>query len=371
MRAALDRVDLLVPEPCGELVALLRREQAQGPAFPEDAGAREELALLLESQGAVAPAAVEQRSALSSLRHARALARDRDSALRLAIAETRLLIKLEDAVAAKQLADSLLRAHQNPGPAEAAQLAGLAALIGQAGLTAELLRRSAAVDSQQASTGEIFTGDSVLHAAALTLVANAALGSPADSVSLLAARVAHLIAGRVRPERQTAARSAFLAPGAVLAFPVVGASTVHRSDIPGGYLLDMQRALARGDTAAARARYARVRAVRHSRPPTDVDISSTYGEAWVFLGLRDTTAAVAVLDSSLNNLTGLGGNLLDFVPQAAGLVRAMALRADLAAAAGDTSHARWWAQRVAILWRDADRPLKPLVQRMRAIAGAT
>ena len=340
-------------------------------AFPEDAGAREELALLLESQGAVAPAAVEQRSALSSLRHARALTKDPDSGLRLAIAETRLLIKLEDAVAAKQLADSLLRAHQTPGPAEAAQLAGLAALIGQAGLTAELLRRSAAVDSQQASTGEIFTGDSVLHAAALTLVANAALGSPADSVSRLAARVEHLIAGRVRPDRQTAARSAFLAPGAVLAFPVVGASRLHGSDIPGGYLLDMQRALARGDTAAARARYARVRAVRHARPPTDVDISSTYGEAWVFLGLRDTAAAVAVLDSSLNNLTGLGGNLLDFVPQAAGLVRAMALRADLAAAAGDTSHARWWAQRVTILWRDADRPLKPLVQRMRAIAGAT
>ncbi|OLC45186.1 MAG: hypothetical protein AUH68_04925 [Gemmatimonadetes bacterium 13_1_40CM_4_69_5] len=193
-------------------------------AFPEDAGAREELALLLESQGAVAPAAVEQRSALSSLRHARALTKDPDSGLRLAIAETRLLIKLEDAVAAKQLADSLLRAHQTPGPAEAAQLAGLAALIGQAGLTAELLRRSAAVDSQQASTGEIFTGDSVLHAAALTLVANAALGSPADSVSRLAARVEHLIAGRVRPDRQTAARSAFLAPGAVLAFPVVGAS---------------------------------------------------------------------------------------------------------------------------------------------------
>src|SRR2546422_3442441 len=133
----------------------------------------------------------------------------------------------------------------------------------------------------------------------------------------------------------------------------------------------MQRALGRGDTAAARARYARVRAVRHARPPTDVDISSTYGEAWVFLGLRDTAAAVAVLDSSLNNLTGLGGNLLDFVPQAAGLVRAMALRAELAAAAGDTSHARWWAQRVTILWRDPGRPLPPPVPRLAPIAGAT
>ncbi|HEX9280319.1 MAG TPA: hypothetical protein VF890_06700, partial [Gemmatimonadales bacterium] len=144
-----------------------------------------------------------------------------------------------------------------------------------------------------------------------------------------------------------------------------------RSGEPGGYLLDMQRAVARGDPAAARARYDRVRTLRRWRRPTDVAISNTYGEAWLFLDLGDTAAAAAVLDSSLNNLPGLGGTLLDYVPQAAGLVRAMALRAELAAAAGDQRTARWWAQRVTTLWRDADAPLQPLVRRMRLLAGAT
>jgi tetratricopeptide (TPR) repeat protein len=340
-------------------------------AFPEEAGAREELALLLETQGAVAPATVEQRSALATVRRARVLARDPQQALRLAIAEVRLLVKLENADAAKRIADSVLRAYPKAAPEAAAQLAGLAALTGRAQLTAELLQRSAPVDSPTANTGEVITGDSTLHRAALGLLAYASLGAPPESVTALTARVERLIAGGFRPDRQAAARSALEGPAAVLAFPVTGATPLHRSDVPGGYLLDMQRALARGDPAAARERYARVRALRRWRRPTDVVISSTYGEAWLFLGLGDTASAVAVLDSSLNNLPGLGGTLLDFVPQAAGLVRAMALRAELAAAAGDGRTARWWAQRVTILWRDADAPLQPLVDRMRALAGVT
>ncbi len=340
-------------------------------AFPEEAGAREELALLLETQGAVALAGGEQRSALATVRHARALARDPEQALALAIAETRLLVKIEDAAAARRLADSLLRVHVKPSAAIAARLAGLAALTGRTRLTAELLGRSAPLDSPSTMTGEVITGDSMLHRTALALLAYASLGAPAESVTALTARVERFIVAGFRPDRQAAARLALEAPAAVLAFPVIGETPLHRSDVASGYLLDMQRALARGDPAAVRARYARVRAVRRWVRPTDIDISSTYGEAWLFLGLGDTAAAVAVLDSSLNNLPGLGGNLLDFVPQAAGLVRAMALRAGLAAAAGDGRTARWWAQRVTILWQDADAPLQPLVDRMRALAGAT
>ncbi len=340
-------------------------------AFPEEADAREELALLLETQGAVAVSGAEQRSALATVRRARGLARDPEQALRLAISETRLRVKVDEIDVAKRLADSLLRAHPLPTPLVAARLAGLAALTGRSHVTADLLRRSAPVDSPTTNTGEVITGDSVLHGAALALLAYASLGAPAESLTALTARVERFVTGDFRPDRQAAARSALEGVAAVLAFPVTGATPLHRSDVPGGYLLDMQRALVRGDPVAARARYARVRAVRRWRRPTDVDINSTYGEAWLFLGLGDTAAAVAVLDSSLNNLTGLGGNLLDFVPQAAGLVRAMALRAELAAAAGDRRTARWWAQHVTTLWQDADAPLQPRVRRMRLLAGAT
>jgi hypothetical protein len=54
--------------------------------------------------------------------------------------------------------------------------------------------------------------------------------------------------------------------------------------------------------------------------------------------------------------------------EAAGLVRAMALRAELAARAGDRSTARQWAEPVTILWLDADPELRPVVDRMRALA---
>src|SRR5207247_2567613 len=130
-----------------------------------------------------------------------------------------------------------------------------------------------------------------LHGAALALLAYASLGAPAESVTVLTARVERLVTGGFRPDRQAAARSAFEGPAAVLAFPITGATPLHRSGEPGGYLLDMQRA--------------------------------------------------------------------------------MALRAELAAAAGDQRTARWWAQRVTTLWRDADVPLQPLVRRMRLLAGAT
>ncbi len=57
--------------------------------------------------------------------------------------------------------------------------------------------------------------------------------------------------------------------------------------------------------------------------------------------------------------------------QIAGLVRAMALRADLAAIEYDESTASRWAMAVAELWRDADAPsLRETASRMGALARA-
>ncbi len=50
------------------------------------------------------------------------------------------------------------------------------------------------------------------------------------------------------------------------------------------------------------------------------------------------------------------------------LVRAMALRADLAAQVNDSATARKWAAPVATLWSDADDFLKPTVARMQQLA---
>jgi hypothetical protein len=51
------------------------------------------------------------------------------------------------------------------------------------------------------------------------------------------------------------------------------------------------------------------------------------------------------------------------------VVRAMALRADLAAAAGDRVTATRWADGVATLWQSAEPALRPVAERMRRLAG--
>jgi hypothetical protein len=85
------------------------------------------------------------------------------------------------------------------------------------------------------------------------------------------------------------------------------------------------------------------------------------------LAIGDTTGAVRYLDGTLDDLPDLFSALLDYLPLAGTLVRMMALRADLAAAQGDTVTARHLAQAVTTLWSGAEQPLQPVVTRMHGI----
>ncbi|HEX6407108.1 MAG TPA: hypothetical protein VFZ90_07960, partial [Gemmatimonadales bacterium] len=58
----------------------------------------------------------------------------------------------------------------------------------------------------------------------------------------------------------------------------------------------------------------------------------------------------------------------DQVPQVATLVRGMALRAELAAEAGDSAEAKRRARDVLVLWANADPELQPTLERMRSLA---
>ena len=55
---------------------------------------------------------------------------------------------------------------------------------------------------------------------------------------------------------------------------------------------------------------------------------------------------------------------------AGGLLRGLALSAERAAATGDTAGARRWARPVAILWANADPPLRPIAQRLASLVAA-
>jgi tetratricopeptide (TPR) repeat protein len=339
-------------------------------AFPDDANALETHARALETLGELAGVAPD-RSALEAIRAARRVGGtggDSLSQLTRGVTEVRLLVKLERLVEARALGDSLLAAWPGSDPAVARRLAGVAALTGRIHRAATLL--AAAADGALFTTPE---GVPVplpepVAAPARALVAYAAAGAPAESLSAIERRVTALVGSWVAPARQPTARRAALHEAAALAFPQMGIRDAHRGPAGGNYLLSLQSALARGDVAAVRSGIAAVDRARGGVRAGDVAVQYVFHEAWLLAAVGDTAGAISRLDRSLGAPGSLGLALVDEVPQAAGFVRAMALRADLAAATGDRPRATRWARGVLALWRDADPELGVVVSRMEAFA---
>jgi hypothetical protein len=124
----------------------------------------------------------------------------------------------------------------------------------------------------------------------------------------------------------------------------------------------------RGDTVEVRRVFAELWAARRTFDAADVALETAYPEAWTLLTIGDTGAAVASLDAALGSLPKREHDLLVDVAAAGALVRAMALRAELAANRTDRVTAVRWARAVAVLWSDADSFLQPVARRMAAMA---
>ncbi|MGH7537065.1 MAG: hypothetical protein ACREMF_00395, partial [Gemmatimonadales bacterium] len=293
-------------------------------------------------------------------------------AARLAAAELRLNLKLGRYARARALGDSLLVMWAGPDPAVATVLAGVSALVGHVQRTAELLRIAYRDSGLALPNLEPVRAPVAVVEAALDLFAYAALGAPRDTLLALERRVNQVVGAYVEPVggRRTLARYAALDEPAVLAYPVLGVRPVHRGSAP-DYVMEMQLAASRGDTAIVRSWITKLDTIRRIQRPGDVAIDGTYLEAWVQLQMGDSAAAIERLDASLNALPALGLNLVEQVPQAAGLVRAMAWRADLASRATDAATARAWAEAVVTLWSGADEVLQPTVARMRTLSAGT
>ena len=336
-------------------------------AFPDRADAHETLASVLETLGELTAGRSKDYSALSEIRRARALAHDRLAGLRLANSEVRLLLKSEQMAAVLALADSVLQANPDPTMDEARQLRGLAALTGHVHLAAQLQEKAAPDYTFLSPDWEEVNVPLELTRAALGLFAYSAFGTPVDSISTLEQRVERLIPSYVEPARRERARQAMLDVPAVFAFPERGLSPMHRRKAGGNYRMVMQWKLAHGDTAGVREDFRKLREVQRALRPGDVAFDGTYHEAWLLLAIGDTAEASHLLDLSLEALPALGSGLTDQVPEAATLVRGMALRATLALKAGDPVTARRWAQDVLLLWSGADEELQPLVRNLRAL----
>ena len=304
-------------------------------AFPESSEALEVHALALETDGLLADGP-PIGSALASIVAARRGNRDTTAALRLAVAETRLRVKRAEFAAARRLADSLLATVRPGAPPVAGTLAALAALTGRVGRAAALLAQSE--PSFEDSTGGSMRVPGPVAEAALSYAAYGALGAPAESLEATRRRVRGLMTAYVEPSRRNGMETALFAESGVLAFPAL--APAMRPPLRGHHPLNPAlEAFQRGDAGQARRALAALHGRRSHWRAGSVAADATFVEAWLMTQLGDSADAAAFLDLSLGALPTQRTALLTETPQAAGLVRAMVLRADLAHAAGDAATA--------------------------------
>jgi hypothetical protein len=132
-------------------------------------------------------------------------------------------------------------------------------------------------------------------------------------------------------------------------------------EVTRGYLI-----LASGDSTLLKRQLTLIRQMGRGKAP-GTSIDGNLRRARLALSVADTAAALDELDPVLRALPTLSPTVLSQVSQISALVRAMALRSEIAAARGDHQNASMFASAVVSLWSGADQSLQPLVQRMRAL----
>jgi serine/threonine protein kinase/tetratricopeptide (TPR) repeat protein len=335
-------------------------------AFPDSPQALELHAFSLEVAGEIREGPAFS-SAMGAILAARRRVRDAGTAFRLATVETRLRLKLGQFTDARRLVDSLLRSGAHGDPNSAAVLASLAALSGRPNLSAGYLAKAeASFEDEQGAPIEVPPG---LGEAARRFMAFAAVGAPAESLAASERHTRALASSYVEPARRDAVERAVTEEAEVLAYAGsrLGASPPPRDGRH--HLLAVIASAVGGDSAGVRAQLARLRDDRRTAAPGSAALDGTLVESWIALQLGDTAGATASLDMALQAMPTYRTDLLHQPAQAAGLPRAMALRADIAASQGDSALAARWAGPVVTLWSGAEPALSTTVARMRSLAG--
>jgi tetratricopeptide (TPR) repeat protein len=335
--------------------------------FPSSVPAIEAEGLALELVGEFGTTVGASDSAVHRIQQARRLTSDNADQIRLGSVELRMLLKQERFHAAVTLADSLLRTNPAPTVSTAPYLAAAAALTGRAALAARLNRLSARDHVVWTIDGAVLNVPLPLRETALALEAFAAVGAPVDSLDGLYRLAQRQLNGYLAPDRRELADAALLDQTRALLY-LATPVTASRNRAPLSYLLRLQNAARRGESAEARAIFGHLARIRVGRRPGGQAVEVALAEALVELTLNDTAAALVRLDGYLSGLSSAGLDLTERPVASGSLVRLMALRARLAVATGDRALARKWAGDVVTLWGRADPGLGPVLEEMRAIA---
>jgi hypothetical protein len=296
---------------------------------------------------------------------ARRLATAPDDRRRIAAAEVWLRVKyaipsdLTSLRAARELADSILDEPATGDREEARMLAGLAALTGRAARAASFARLA---------EGRV-TPPAIAHSAP-ALLAFSSIGGPTDSIRRLEGDVDRALRTGMTGSRRDIARAEWLVRAAFLAIPDVRFTTESGNAAGSSLSGRIIAAWRAGDSPRAIEILTELRAARRRGAvrAADITLDMLRAEAAVLASLGQKRAALDWLAPTLDSLSFTNLETLSDVAHAAGLVRAMALRADIADRLGDRITARLWAAPVATLWDEPDEFFLPLTQRMRALA---
>jgi hypothetical protein len=264
---------------------------------------------------------------------------------------------------AAAIADSLLADKLDPTSTTThlQSMAGVASLRGRAYLAAMLARQGATAPNGAPNL------PTTLTAPAAALLAYAALGAPVDSISEIENRLLAAIRNDVPSDQWSVARYQLLGRAATLAFPTYRSRSAIWNDTTKDYLIDAESAFRRNDVRSVRRILERVQTNRKDKRPAELTFDALYPEAWLLRALGDSAAAVRWIDPTLREIEWTSTTRFTDFTRAAALVRTMALRAEMAAAAGDTVNARRWANAVIIVWSNADMPLQPVTMQMRGL----
>jgi hypothetical protein len=335
-------------------------------AFPASPAVLETHALVLEMLQAVTPAGSARRSALDAVRLSRQLTHDSTQALRLAVMEARLRLKLEDFAGARAILDSELSEITDSRPEFAALLTGPALLLGHVHQAARLAPTGFADSMMEFA---IKVGRPVMDPA-WSLLVYASAGRPRDSIVTLRRRVEARIDTYVAPERRAQTRAGTLDFAAAETFPDYGVTDRHREHTGRNYLLRSQYYAAKGDAQAARAILDSLWTARREWRASSLSIDGSFMEASLYASFGDTTTAVRILDDALEGMLNLDPLTLNWITLPSSLMRAMVLRARLAAALGDRATAAKWGSAVVTLWSGADAEFQSVVDSMRTLSSA-
>jgi hypothetical protein len=316
-----------------------------GEAFPRSADAKEAVAVALEMDGD--PAAIDSMAAVENLA--------RDSTTRLRVAAARLLMRMKFALpedtttlnAVRVSAESLLVAHGRTSVVEARALAPVAALVGQCGRAARMLRQAAVPVAGPVEVPAALAGEA--HARLAYVAVGCPVPADVPTIDQIAARLDAL-----GPADAASVAEGNLLPQVVALSDDPTIEWLDRLGADRDYILIARAQSLRGRPDSARATLAKVDAGRRSAFAGDVTPDAVLPEAKVYLAIHDTAAAVRVLDAMLATARShapIGADEAPFAVAWVGtLVRSMQLRGQLPVT--PTSDRAAWGRAATILLRD-------------------